>query len=154
MGKMREEIKAERQKREAKEYERIRKFNEKSSAREVKMELNRQKWETRMKPLKAALSKLFASIRKLFTFKGDIKTLIKRTKQVVGVLITLIVLFFAFFACRRNNLYINVFSRFLHQMLVCICNSCGNSCRWRTYICYCFIRRWMASECHQQIQKR
>jgi hypothetical protein len=97
-AKMREEIKAEREKREAKEYEKIREYNMKRRKRAGKMELNRQKWDARMKPLRESFSKLFTSIRKLFTFKGDIKTLIKRTKQIMGVLITLIVLFFAFFA--------------------------------------------------------
>jgi hypothetical protein len=50
-----------------------------------------------MMPINNAFTKFFASIRKLFTFKGDLKTLIKRTKQVVGAFVTLILLGVTYF---------------------------------------------------------
>jgi hypothetical protein len=65
--------------------------------REQKRIANKAIWDARMKPLVDAFKKFFASIKQAFTFKGDTKSLIKRTKQVVGVIITLLLLTIAFF---------------------------------------------------------
>jgi hypothetical protein len=111
-AKMLEEIKAQREKREAKEYEEMRKLNEKRMKREARMRLRQEKWDARMKPIEEAFSKFFASIRELFTFKGDIKTLIRRTKQITGVLITLVILVFAFFAVGGLTYVLMVFVDF------------------------------------------
>jgi hypothetical protein len=71
---------------------------------ERKQEIRKAKWDARMKPIEDGIEKVFKSIRKLFTFKVkktkikkvtfnyDWKNLIKRTKQVVGAIITLILL--------------------------------------------------------------
>jgi uncharacterized FlaG/YvyC family protein len=66
-------------------------------AREQKRIANQEIWDARMKPLVDAFKKFFASIKQAFTFKIDTKSLIKRTKQVVGVIITLLLLTAAFF---------------------------------------------------------
>ena len=63
---------------------------------ERKQAERKAKWDARTKPTKDAFTKIFASIRNAFTFKGDLKTLIKRTKQVVGAIVTLVLLGAAF----------------------------------------------------------
>ena len=66
-------------------------------AREQKRIANKAIWDARMKPLKDAFNKFFASVKQAFTFKGDTKILIKRTKEVAGIIITLVLLIAAFF---------------------------------------------------------
>jgi hypothetical protein len=78
-------------------YERAQKRAAKQFEYERRQAERKAKWDTRMKPIKNAFTKIFASIHKVFTFKGDLKTLIKRTKQVVGALITLLLLDATFF---------------------------------------------------------
>lgn len=88
------------------------KMNEKHRNEELVKEANQQrrrieyerkkaertaKWDARTKPIEDAINKVWTSIRKAFTFKGDVKTFIKRTKQAVGALITLLLLGVAFF---------------------------------------------------------
>ena len=65
--------------------------------REAKRAASKAAWDARMKPLNEGMVKLFDSIREAFTFKGDVKSLIKRTKQIVGAIVTLILLTAAFF---------------------------------------------------------
>jgi hypothetical protein len=82
-----------KQERYAKEEEQ-RKIEE---VREAKRAAKKAIWDARMKPLNDSINNFFVSFRKAFIFKGDTKTLIKRTKQVIGALITLILLVGAFF---------------------------------------------------------
>ena len=93
----REEVRIARQKRNDERYEREAKENEREIIREQKRAANKAIWDARMKPFYVASSKFFTGLRQAFTFKGDTKSLIKRTKQIVGGLITLILLVAAFF---------------------------------------------------------
>jgi ABC-type multidrug transport system fused ATPase/permease subunit len=82
------------------------KRNEENAKRHVRlMELERQlaehrrireereaKWDARLKPIKD----FFKSIRKMFTINKDWRNVMKRTKQFVGALITILVLAFTF----------------------------------------------------------
>jgi len=62
-----------------------------------KLQLEREaKWEAKMKPIKDAFNKLFSSIAKTFTFNCDWKNIIKRTKQIFGAIITVILLIATF----------------------------------------------------------
>jgi hypothetical protein len=69
---------------------------EKLFERERKREANQVLWEARIKPFSDGIVKLFTSIRQVFTIKGDTKNLIKRTKQIVGALVTVVLLIAAF----------------------------------------------------------
>jgi hypothetical protein len=93
----RKEVKEARMKHDAEKYAKQIEKDKREYARAQKKFANQVIWETRMKPLKDAFKKSFASIKETFTFKGDTKTLIKRTKQVTGAIITLILLIAAFF---------------------------------------------------------
>ena len=79
---------------------------EKSFKRERERQANQLLWEVRIKPFSDGIVKLFTSIRQVFTFKGDTKNLIKRTKQVFGAVVTLALLFMAF-------LFVDAFAYFL-----------------------------------------
>ena len=103
-----EEFRKEREAKRAKEqeesYERHRKENERVARIMAKREANKKVWDARMKPINNGFSNLFASIGKVFSaiynsvkFTGDWKILIRRTKRVVGAIITLIVLTATFF---------------------------------------------------------
>jgi hypothetical protein len=81
-------------------YENARKERERIAKQMARREASRQAWEVRMKPLKNGFANLFASIGKVlrsFKFTGDWKVLIRRTKQIVGTVITLIILTTTFF---------------------------------------------------------
>jgi hypothetical protein len=54
--------------------------------------IRKAKWDARTKPIENGIASFFRGIRKAFTFKGDLKSLIRRTKQIVGALVTLILL--------------------------------------------------------------
>jgi hypothetical protein len=95
--KWREEVRIERNKRDKERWEREAEESRLEAIREEKRAARQAIWDARMKPFYAASQKFFASLREAFTFKGDTKSLIKRTKQVVGALITLILLGAAFF---------------------------------------------------------
>jgi hypothetical protein len=56
-----------------------------------------EKFERAMKPLYDGISSIFSQIRKTFTFNLDWKNIIKRTKQIVGAIITLLILTGTFF---------------------------------------------------------
>jgi len=60
--------------------------------REHLEELRREKWEARMKPINKAFKKLGKGICETFTFNYDWRNIIKRTKQVVGAVITVVLL--------------------------------------------------------------
>jgi hypothetical protein len=103
-----EEFRKEREDKRIKEqqesYERHRKENERIAEINRKREANKKVWDARMQPIENGLGKLFSSIGKVFvsiynTFKftGDWKVLIRRTKQVVGAIITLVILTATFF---------------------------------------------------------
>jgi len=96
-AKWRKEVNEARQKRSDEYYARLQEEEKLEAIREAKREARKAKWDARMKPFFTASQNFFASLRQAFTFKGDVKTLIKRTKQVVGALITLILLVAAFF---------------------------------------------------------
>lgn len=94
----------EREEKRAKEtqefYERARKERERIAKQMAKREASRLAWEARTKPLKQGFANLFASIGKVlrsFKLTGNWNVLIKRTKRVVGAIITLIVLTATFF---------------------------------------------------------
>lgn len=57
-----------------------------------KQEIRKAKWDARMKPIEDGINNFFKSVKEIFTFKGDWKNIIRRTKQVIGGLITLILL--------------------------------------------------------------
>lgn len=86
------EIFQARQKRDAERRVKEAAIAQKEYDREIIREKNRLKWEARMRPIKDDFKVIFTTIRKTFTFKGDTKSLIKRTKQIVGVIITILLL--------------------------------------------------------------
>jgi len=93
----RKEVREEREKLEAERYEREKKWREEEAIRMEKAAKRKAEWDARMQPIKDSMSKLSVSIKETFTFKGDIKTIIKRTKQIVGAFVTLFLLAVAFF---------------------------------------------------------
>jgi hypothetical protein len=102
--KFRKEREEKRQKECDEIRENARKENERIARIMAKREANKKIWDARMKPINNGFSNLFSSIGKVFvsiynTFKftGDWKVLIRRTKQVVGAIITLIVLVATYF---------------------------------------------------------
>jgi hypothetical protein len=73
--------------------EKQRKYNE-----YLRRQAERQaKWDARTKPIEDAFVKIFEGIRKAFTFNFDTKNVIKKTKQVIGALVTIILLGAAYF---------------------------------------------------------
>lgn len=93
----RKEIAAKLDKENEKYYQKKQKQEARQHAYMFKQEQRKTKWDARIKPIKDAFVKIFTAIHNAFTFKGDTKTLIKRTKQVVGALITLLLLVASFF---------------------------------------------------------
>ena len=93
----RNEVKKAREKQNGVEALRREEQERREYVYEQKRIANKAIWDARMKPFYDASNKFFASLREAFTFKGDTKILIKRTKQVAGVIITLILLIAAFF---------------------------------------------------------
>jgi hypothetical protein len=80
--------------------ERQKKFDEQERKRiayELKEAERRAKWDARTRPLKEGFAKMWASIRNAFTYEGDWKVIIRRTKQITGAFITLILLVAAYF---------------------------------------------------------
>jgi len=60
-------------------------------------ELRKEKWNARMKPIVDGFNKLIDSIEKMFTYEpAKLKLIIKRTKQIAGVVISVIILAFMF----------------------------------------------------------
>jgi hypothetical protein len=107
-AKWREEVKIARQKRDAIEYQ---KSLEREKAAEIRMEARAAKkaiWDAKMKPYVDAKNKLAASIKEAFRFKGDVKALVKKTKQVVGLFITLVILVATFFVVEYSALALMV----------------------------------------------
>jgi hypothetical protein len=89
-----------RQKEQDEEYVWRTKEREKEAKREAQRELTKKLWDARMKPINDGFKNLFASIGKVFRSlkpTTDWKVLIKRTKRVVGAIITLIVLALTYF---------------------------------------------------------
>jgi hypothetical protein len=100
----RQEREAKRAKEQQESYERHRKENERVAAINARREANKKVWDARMKPIENGIGNLFASIGKVFVsiyntikFTGDWKVLIRRTKQVVGAVITLAILVATYF---------------------------------------------------------
>ena len=93
----RSEVRAARQKRDAEKFTREEKERQEELIREQKRAVKKAAWDARMKPFNDGMIKFFASLREAFTFRGDVKSLVKRTKQIVGAIITLILLVAAFF---------------------------------------------------------
>ena len=98
----------ERDEKRAKEnqekYERQRIENERVAKQLAKRAESKKIWDARTKPLKEGFANLFASIGNViqsvinaFKLSGDWKELIKRTKQVVGAIVTLIILVVTYF---------------------------------------------------------
>jgi hypothetical protein len=88
--KEREKSREDRLNREAEIRLREEEYIHKKAARKAK-------WDARTQPIEEGFSKIFTSIRKAFTFNFDWKNIIKRTKQVVGGLITIILLIGTYF---------------------------------------------------------
>jgi hypothetical protein len=93
----RKEVKEAREKREAIERERNAEIYRKEMEHAAKRAEAKAKWDERMKPFNDGMRKLLTSIENAFTFKGDTKNIIRRTKQVVGALITIVLLVGTFF---------------------------------------------------------
>ena len=72
---------------------------EKEDAHYRKRQEDKAKWEARMKPIDEGFTKFWNSVTSIFTFKpsGDWKTLIRRTKQFTGAVITILVLVSTYF---------------------------------------------------------
>lgn len=94
-----QEMKAKREKERQEAYERSVKENERARQQTLRREASKKVWDARMKPINQGFSNLFASIGKVFsaiyktfTLNADWKVLIKTTKQIVGALVTLIIL--------------------------------------------------------------
>jgi len=92
----REEVRTERQKHDAQRYAREAEEYRLEALREAKMRENKIKWDARIKPYVDAKNKFFVSLKEAFRFKGDVKVLITRTKQIIGALITIILVAAAF----------------------------------------------------------
>lgn len=100
----RKEREEKRQKERQEAYEREKKENERVARQLIKRAESKRLWDARMKPINGAFKKLFQSIGKVFSaiyntfkFTGNWNVLIKRTKRVVGAIITLIVLAATYF---------------------------------------------------------
>jgi hypothetical protein len=93
----REEVKKAREKQNSANALKREEEERREYAREQKRIANKAIWDARMKPFYDASNKFFTSLREAFTFKGDTKILIKRTKEVAGIIITLVLLVAAFF---------------------------------------------------------
>ena len=94
-----DEIKAKREKESKEYYEAQAKEKERVAAQMARRKASKEAWDARMKPIKDGLAALGASWSKVinaFKFKGDLKLLIKRTKQVVGFLVTIALLAVSF----------------------------------------------------------
>jgi len=72
-------------------------FEIKKEEQERLRKIKQEKWEAKMKPFYDMFDKIFNSIIDTFTYKVDIKNIIKRTKQTVGFLITIFLLFCTYF---------------------------------------------------------
>jgi hypothetical protein len=99
-----QEMKIKRDKEREEAYERSVKENERIRIQTLKREANKRAWDARMKPIEDGLGKLFTSIAnvfssigKAFTLSADWKVLIRRTKQVVGAIVTLLILGLTYF---------------------------------------------------------
>lgn len=69
------------------------------------------KWEAKMKPIKAGFAEIGKWFRKTFTVeRGRVNMIVKRTKQFMGAIITLVVLAFTFFAVNYISLGLMVFA--------------------------------------------
>lgn len=88
----RKELQARNAEKENAEYKRRNALMQKRREREHRDELRREKWDARMKPIEDAFNKLFKGIRETFTFNYDWRNIIKRTKQVIGAVITVALL--------------------------------------------------------------
>ncbi len=93
----RKEVREARDKRDKERWERLAEKNRLEVIREAKRAAKKAIWDARMKPFNDGMIKFFASLREAFTFRGNVKSLVKRTKQVVGAFITFILLVAAFF---------------------------------------------------------
>ena len=100
----RKERQEKRAKEEQEEYQRRVKENERVARQLAKRAESKRVWDARMLPINNAFKKLFQSIGKVFSaiyntfkFTGNWNVLIKRTKRIVGAIITLIVLAATFF---------------------------------------------------------
>lgn len=93
----RKEIQNARDKKSAEAHKRMIEFERKNEERDRKRAINKAKWDDRMKPIEDGLKKLFISIYDTFSFNYNWKVLIKRTKQVVGALITAVLLAATYF---------------------------------------------------------
>lgn len=88
------------ERRKAREVKEVKRQAELDEARQREFEymqkkaIRKAKWDARTKPIEDGLHNFFTAIRKAFTFKfkGDLKSLITRTKQVVGAFVTIILL--------------------------------------------------------------
>ena len=140
----REEIRVARQKRNDERYARELEEEKRELAREQKRMANKIIWDARMKPFYDSSNKFFAALRLAFTFKGDRKSLIKRTKQVVGALITLILLVAAFFFVEYFALGLMVFIDvsiklwYVYAIIIGLCAAAG-----LIYFICVFIGGWL-----------
>lgn len=98
------EVQEKRAKEDQERYERNRIENERRAKQLARREVSKKAWDARIKPLKEGFANLFASIGNViqsvinaFKLSGDWKELIKRTKQVVGAIITLTILGITYF---------------------------------------------------------
>jgi hypothetical protein len=96
-AKWRKEVNEARAKRDSERYAKEAEENKRELIRAEKRAAKKAIWDARMQPFYDSSNKFFAALREAFTFRGDTKSLIKRTKQIVGALITLVLLVAAFF---------------------------------------------------------
>ncbi|MFA5366374.1 MAG: hypothetical protein WC333_00425 [Dehalococcoidia bacterium] len=100
----REEIKKRNEEREKQDFIEREKRRIKQLEWERKQEIRQAKWDALTKPYRDGINGILKSIRQTFTFKVkkvkfdfDWKTIIRTTKQVVGAIITLILLTATYF---------------------------------------------------------
>lgn len=79
-----------------KEDELYRKKLDEAAERLRKQAIQKAKWDARIKPLENIFNKIIDSLIKMFSFNMDWKNIIRKTKQFVGGIITLIILVFTF----------------------------------------------------------
>jgi hypothetical protein len=126
---------------------------------ERRQEIRKAKWDALIKPYKDGMNGIFNSIRKTFAFKVkkvkkvkikkispnlDWKNIIKRTKQVVGAVITLILLTATYFVVNGLVYVIMVVASWcghnweIFAVLGCVAVACGI-----IYVLYVFITGWV-----------
>jgi hypothetical protein len=133
-----------RAKRIAEEQKRYEKYAQRELERERLREARRLKWEERTEPIRDKFNAFFAAIHKAFTFKGDVKSLVKRTKQIAGAIITLLLLGITFFFVDAVALILMfVIDACIHAWVIFVVLGIAIVCVGILYILGVFVWGWI-----------